>query len=41
MKDLVVVKTPDAVLVCHREAAQELKRVIKELKAGEGFRSFV
>lgn len=41
VKDLVVVKTPDAVLVCHRGAAQELKRIIKELKAGRGSRSFV
>lgn len=41
VRDLVVVKTPDAVLVCRRGAAQELKRIIAELKAGKGSGAFV
>jgi len=40
VKDLVVVKTADAVLVCRRGAAQELKRIVRELKAGAGMRRF-
>lgn len=35
VKDLVVVKTPDAVLVCRRGAAQGLKRLTAKLKAGK------
>ncbi len=27
VKDLVVVETPDAVLVCHRDAVQDLKKL--------------
>jgi mannose-1-phosphate guanylyltransferase len=40
VKDLVVVKTADAVLVCRRGAAQDLKRIVRELKAGAGMRRF-
>ncbi len=36
VKDLVVVKTADAVLVCRRGAAQELKRIVRELEGGRG-----
>ncbi len=32
VEDLVVVDTPDAVLVCHRSRAQDVKRVVNELK---------
>jgi mannose-1-phosphate guanylyltransferase len=28
-----VVSTPDALLVCHRERAQEVKKVVAELSA--------
>jgi len=31
--DLIVVTTPDATLVAHRDAAQDVKRVVDELKA--------
>lgn len=32
--DLVVVSTPDAILVCHRERCQDVKRVVDQLTAG-------
>jgi mannose-1-phosphate guanylyltransferase len=32
MRDIVVVDTPDAVLVCPRERAQDVKRLVDELK---------
>ena len=32
MRDIVVVDTPDAVLVCPRERAQDVKRLVEELK---------
>ena len=30
-QDLVVVETADAILVCHRDAVQEIKKVVKQL----------
>ncbi|GAP65634.1 mannose-1-phosphateguanylyltransferase/mannose-6-phosphate isomerase [Mizugakiibacter sediminis] len=33
VEDLIVVTTPDATLVAHRDAAQDVKRVVDELKA--------
>jgi mannose-1-phosphate guanylyltransferase len=27
VKDLVVIETPDAVLVCHRDAVQDIKKL--------------
>ncbi|MEB2285820.1 MAG: sugar phosphate nucleotidyltransferase [Myxococcales bacterium] len=30
--DVIVVDTPDAILVCHRERAQDVRRVVEELK---------
>jgi mannose-1-phosphate guanylyltransferase len=33
LRDVVVVDTPDAVLVCPRERAQEVKSIVDELKA--------
>lgn len=33
--DLIVVTTPDATLVAHRDAAQDVKRVVDELKASD------
>ncbi len=33
--DLVVVETPDAVMVAHRERTQEVKRIVARLKAGK------
>ncbi len=35
LKDIIVVETPDAVLVCHRDKAQDVKKIVKELKAKE------
>ena len=32
VEDLIVVDTPDALLVAHRERTQEVKRVIAELR---------
>jgi len=32
VRDLIVVDTPDALLVCHRERAQEVKKVVEELE---------
>jgi mannose-1-phosphate guanylyltransferase len=34
VKDLVVVETPDAVLVCHRDAVQDIKRLMPLLPKG-------
>ena len=34
VKDLVVVETPDAVLVAHKDRTQEVKQVVDALKAG-------
>lgn len=31
VKDLVVVETADAVLVCHRDAVQEIKKIVQQL----------
>ena len=31
VKDLIVVSTPDALLVCHRDQAQDVKKVVEEL----------
>ncbi len=32
VKDLIVVDTPDALLVCHRDRAQDVKRIVEELE---------
>ena len=34
VRDLIVVDTPDAVLVCPRDRAQDVKALVDELKAG-------
>ncbi len=31
VKDLIVVNTPDALLVCPKERAQDVKKVVEEL----------
>jgi mannose-1-phosphate guanylyltransferase len=31
VENLIVVDTPDAVLVCHRDRAQDVRRVVDEL----------
>jgi mannose-1-phosphate guanylyltransferase/mannose-6-phosphate isomerase len=35
VEDLVVVETPDAVLVCHKERAQDVKHIVASLKQSE------
>ena len=39
--DLIVVHTADATLVCHKDKAQEIKKVVKELGASETLSRFV
>jgi mannose-1-phosphate guanylyltransferase len=33
MKDLIVVDTPDAILICPRDRAQEVKKIVEMLEA--------
>ena len=40
VKGLIVVNTPDALLVCDRERAQEVKKVVEEL-AGRGLTEYL
>jgi mannose-1-phosphate guanylyltransferase len=32
LDDVIVVDTPDAILVCHRDRAQDVRRVVEELQ---------
>jgi len=32
LKDIIVVDTPDVVLVCHKDKAQDVKKIVEELK---------
>jgi len=32
LKDIIVVDTPDAVLVCHKDRAQDVKKIVETLK---------
>ena len=34
VQDMIVVDTPDALLVCARDQAQDIKSIVDELKAG-------
>jgi mannose-1-phosphate guanylyltransferase len=36
VKDLIVVHTPDATLICHKDAAQDIKQMVKDLSAQPG-----
>ena len=36
VRDLVVVETPDALLICPRDRAQDVGRVVKWLEAHRG-----
>ena len=40
-EDLIVVHTPDATLVCHKDKAQEIKQVVKKLGEGEDFKHLI
>jgi mannose-1-phosphate guanylyltransferase len=33
LSDLIVVDEPDALLICRRDRAQEVKRIVEQLKA--------
>ena len=39
--DLIVVHTPDATLVCHKEKAQDLKKLVKEIGSNPDFQHLV
>jgi mannose-1-phosphate guanylyltransferase len=39
--DLIVVQTPDATLVCPRHHAQEIKQLLKRIRAGAGGRKWL
>lgn len=39
--DLIVVKTDDATLVCHKDKAQDLKALVKEIGAKEAYRKLM
>jgi len=32
--DLVIVETPDAIMVCHKDKAQDVKKIVDALTAG-------
>lgn len=36
VKDLIVVHTPDATLVCHKDSAQDIKQLVKDLASQAG-----
>ncbi|MEN8829390.1 MAG: mannose-1-phosphate guanyltransferase, partial [Lentimonas sp.] len=38
VNDLIVVKTDDATLVCHKDKAQEIKKIVQTLGAKEALR---
>ena len=40
LKDIIVVKTPDAVLVSHRNSLQDIKKIIKELRSKREWRRY-
>ena len=40
VEDLVVVDTPDALLVCRKDQAQRVREVIEKLKGEEGYRKY-
>jgi mannose-1-phosphate guanylyltransferase len=36
LEDVIIVDTPDALLVCHRDRAEEIKQVLDEIKSATG-----
>ena len=38
LEDLIIVDTPDALLVCHRDRAEEIKTVLDEIARTAGER---
>lgn len=41
VRDLVVVHTPDATLVCHKNQAQEVRKIVARLAVSPGLRKFL
>lgn len=41
LNDVIVIKTQDAVLVCHKNADQEIKEVLKKMKEDNYFQGFL
>ena len=35
VQDLIVVDTPDAILICHKDRAQDVKKIVDQLKEGK------
>jgi len=38
VRDLVIVRTPDATLVCHKNDAQKVREVVKKLAADKKYK---
>jgi mannose-1-phosphate guanylyltransferase len=38
LEDVIIVDTPDALLVCHRDRAEEIKQVLEEIARTDGDR---
>jgi hypothetical protein len=41
VEDLVIVDTPDALLVCRKDQAQRVREVMEKLKAEEKYRKYI
>ncbi|MDA9317487.1 sugar phosphate nucleotidyltransferase, partial [Puniceicoccaceae bacterium] len=41
VKDLIVVKTEDATLVCHKDKAQEIKELVKQISAKDTLKHLI
>ena len=41
VEDLIVVKTADATLICHKDKAQEIKALVKRITAKEAYRKLI
>jgi len=41
VKDLIVVKTSDATLVCHKDRAQEIKALVQAIGAKEALKDLM
>jgi mannose-1-phosphate guanylyltransferase len=41
VQDLIVVHTPDATLICHKNAAQDIKQIVKDLATQTGREHFI
>jgi len=41
LKDTIVIRTPDAVLVCHRNAAQDIKKIVQQLRTRSKWKGYL